>query len=177
MPFASLYKKPSCHKTLFGNVDMERIIHWAKYHYDLGFDDVFIWYIPEMQNHSGFSKLQQLPYVTLLPNTVGKPRRYPNGYLRMNRDAPGSQLDCEKWCLREAAVHHGWVLWADADEFLWFNESLGVHEFTEAYGRNNTWLSFGKWMYTLNHAVETKNDKILYGLSGVSTGCYSSHEQ
>lgn len=29
-----------CHKTLFGDVDFSRIVYWAKYHHDLGFDDV-----------------------------------------------------------------------------------------------------------------------------------------
>lgn len=122
-----------------------------------------------MRNKTGFSQLEALPFVTMLPNTVGKPRRYKDGYLRMDRDAPGSQSDCEKWCLQETAVHHEWVLNADADEFLWFNDTMGVHEFADKYGnqQNNTWLSFGKWIYTLEHAVHTNNDKMPYGLSGV----------
>jgi hypothetical protein len=143
-----------CHKTLFGNIDLQGVTNWAKYHHDLGFDDIFIWYIPEMANHAGFDDLANLPYVTMLVNTVGKARRS-NGYLRMDRNSPGSQLEVEKWCLQEVAVDHDWVMWAaDADEFFLFNQSIGVHEFVHQYEKNNTFLSFGKWMYTLMHTVQ-----------------------
>ena len=155
-----------CHKTLFGNIDLEPIAHWAKYHYDLGFDKVFIWYIPDMANRSGFAELESLDYVRMLVNTVGEPRRYKDGYLRMDRKKPGNQLDVEKWCLQVVAADYDFVLNADADEYLYFSQRIGVHEFVEKHGRNNTWWSFGKQMYTMHHRIEA-NQSLYGGLNKV----------
>ena len=34
-----------CHKSLFGTVELDRVQKWSQYHYDLGFDSVFIYHV------------------------------------------------------------------------------------------------------------------------------------
>ena len=99
-----------CHKTLFGDIDLQRVIQWSRYHFDLGFDDIYIWYMPEMRNRTGFVQLESLPYVHMIENSIGRVKRYRNGYVRMERDTPGNQIDSEKWCLQDKASKHDWVL-------------------------------------------------------------------
>ena len=55
-----------CHKALFGSVDLDRVQKWATYHWDLGFDHIYIYHVPSVQSEEGFQNLKALPYVTLI---------------------------------------------------------------------------------------------------------------
>ena len=56
-----------CHKALFGSVDLDRVQKWATYHWDLGFDHIYIYHVPSVQrDQEGFQNLKALPYVTLI---------------------------------------------------------------------------------------------------------------
>lgn len=153
-----------CHKALYGPVNMTRVIHWASYYYDLGFDRIFIWYIPDITTLPGFDELERLPFVTLVPNLTGKPKQYKNSY-QIDRGSPGNQLDDIQQCLTEIASGYDWVMMADSDEFLWFRQHVGVKGFLSSLDPSTSYCSFGKWMYTVRAAVETNHS--LYDLNMV----------
>ena len=95
-----------CHKTLFGNIDLKSIGKWARYHYLLGFDRIFIGYLSDVQDLPGFAQLRETPYITMYENKVGKLKLYKNseddttGYLRIERPGPGDQNWDIRHCLR-----------------------------------------------------------------------------
>ena len=153
-----------CHKALYGHVNMTRVIHWASYYYDLGFDRIFIWYITDITTLPGFHQLERLPFVTLVPNLTGKPKQYKNSY-QIDRESPGNQFDDIQQCLTETATKYSWVMMADSDEFLWFRQHVGVKEFLSSLDPSTSYCSFGKWMYTVRATVET--NRSLYGLNMV----------
>lgn len=163
-----------CHKTIFGPIDLHRLAVWAAYHRLLGFDQIFLWYLPSMTNATGNSpavggsweELESLPFVKLLPNNFGEMKRYEDGYERIERGKRGDQIENERWCLRDYASKFDFVLNADGDEYLWFNEHKSLQEFLKPY-RSYTYLSFGKWMYTMKYGVHT-NRKSVFGLEEVS---------
>lgn len=136
-----------CHKTLFGNsLNYTRIAEWADYHYKLGFDRIFIGYLPELAAAPGFGQLQALAYVTLYENNLsGPPRKYYT--VRLVKHGPGSQdWDIEQ-CLSHFAKDFDWAMHSDCDEFLWFEEKMNVKEFLHRHEDYN-YLSFGKYMYS-----------------------------
>jgi hypothetical protein len=158
-----------CYKTLFGPVDIHKLTLWAAYYKLLGIDRIFMWYLPELVSEKSpvkgnWSELESLPYLTLLPNTVGRTKSY-NGYERVENGRPGDQWDAERWCLKDKAKDYDFVLFVDSDEFLWFREKVGLKEFLQPY-RDYNYLSFGKYLYTLRHGVKTKKDT--FGLDLVS---------
>jgi hypothetical protein len=53
---------------------------------------------------------------------------------------------------------------ADADEFSWFSEKVGLKEFLRKHSELS-YLSFGKWMYSMRHSVDT--DTNTFGLEKV----------
>jgi hypothetical protein len=139
-----------CYKTLFGDVQLHHVMTWAAYHYLLGFDRVFLWYLPDtIPTYAHFDELSALPYVTLIPNLSGlqpkligtildvdndsdnitteENRTAPRGrpYYSMaghgNFEAPGAQKDLERTCLQhQYAGAYDWAFFADTDEYLWF---------------------------------------------------------
>lgn len=135
-----------CHKTLFGSLNYTRIIEWTHYHHDLGFDRIFIGYLPELAAEPGFAALQAVPYVTLYENNLsGPPRKYHT--VRLVKHGPGSQdWDIEQ-CLSHYAKDFDWAIHSDCDEFLWFKEKTSLKEFLHQYNDYN-YLSFGKYMYS-----------------------------
>jgi hypothetical protein len=162
-----------CHKTIFGSIDISVLVKWAAYNKLLGFDHIFIWYLPIMATENttatggNWNELESLPYVTLVPNTEGRLKTYKaeRNYTRIERGRKGDQLSDMSQCLQDKAKDYDFVLNADSDEFLWFNKKVSLQEFLEPY-RDYFYLSFGKYMYTQRHAVETKQDT--FGLDQVS---------
>ena len=162
-----------CHKTVFGSIDISVLVKWAAYNKLLGFDHIFIWYLPIMATENttatggNWKELESLPYVTLVPNTEGRVKTYKaeRNYTRIERGRKGDQLSDMNQCLQDKAKDYDFVLNADSDEFLWFNKKVGLQEFLEPY-RDYFYLSFGKHMYTQRYAIETKQDT--FGLDQVS---------
>jgi hypothetical protein len=159
-----------CHKTLFGAVDLYRFIQWAAYNHMLGFDRIFAWYLPSIRNYEGFDLLASLPYVTMIENVEGVVREVRPGLEIVVGD--GDQLALEKTCLKGVAKDYDWVLFADADEYLWFNQNIGVKEFLHGNSGNNTYLSFGKYMYTRSHGVNASDNGFGLDAYPFTTGRY-----
>ena len=154
---ARLHKEPPssirtaiCFKTLFGDVDIGLVLQWLAYHRLLGFDHMFLWYRPEMIDSPRFAELQALPFVTLTENTEGSRKDYYN------------QWYTEKKCLsrQEFAGSYDWALLADIDEYMWFaQQPMGVKDFLLSYQEKNiTYVSLGKYMYTLDHRGPAAED-------------------
>jgi hypothetical protein len=160
-----------CHKSLFGNIDLWMVLDWVAYHRLLGFDHIFMSYIPQVRKLDGFAELASLPYVTLFEYKEGiveviNDKGYeqlgtPHALLNTS-DLPGectkgveptAQLLQEARCLDQDAHSFDWVMLSDADEYLWFNENIGVKEFLHSRNQKYDYISFGKWMYTMKHRV------------------------
>lgn len=142
-----------CHKTLFGDVNLHNIAQWAMYHYMLGFDRVFIGYIADVTNRTGFADLQATPYITMYENTLGQVKVYPDGYVRMKRPGPGDQNWDIRHCLQKVGKPYDWVMPLDSDEFLWFHQKVGVKEFLLQH-KDLNYISFGKYIYSAHIGVE-----------------------
>jgi hypothetical protein len=58
-----------CHKTIYGDISLEKVLSFVSYYRLLGFDRIFLWYEPEMRDgkrtSAQFKQLEALPYVTL----------------------------------------------------------------------------------------------------------------
>jgi len=93
-----------------------------------------------MKSRPRFDELFNLSFVTMTENTEGIRRNY------------YKQKHFEHVCLSEAKYgnSYDWVMLADIDEYLWFSSHIGLKEFL-SNNRNMTYLSFGKYMYTLDH--------------------------
>jgi len=116
----------------------------------LGFDHMFFFYRPEMKSNPRFDELFNLPFVTMIKNTKGNRLNY------------YKQIHTEQECLSEAKYANGydWVMLADIDEYLWFSGHIGLKEFL-SNNRDMTYLSFGKYMYTLDHSTEVSATNLL----------------
>jgi Glycosyl transferase family 2 len=147
-----------CHKTLFGNVDIWTVIDWAVYHYLLGFDRIFLTYTDDLVGRDGFEQLQRLPFVDfsrvhgyaakIAPTTFVEPEE--------KRKGKFEQIDLMDKCLQNDAFEFDWVLLSDADEYLWFNESISVKKWLSMRcPRHINYISFGKSMYTKHHSAVT----------------------
>jgi len=140
-----------CFKTLFGDIDLGIVLQWAAYNRLLGFDHIFMFYRPEVTSLERFDELQSLPYLTLTEQTGGTRKSYYD------------QWRTEKMCLNkpEFAANFDWAMVADIDEYLKFSHPMGVKQFLQQ-NDHLTYLSLGKYMYSLDHRVdaELKNHKI-----------------
>jgi hypothetical protein len=164
-----------CHKSLFGNIDLWMVLDWVAYHRLLGFDRIFMSYIPEVSKLDGFEELASLPYLTLFENTDGVETVVGNyhrlgatGALLNASYALKSDKDCntdlnaphmmlEARCLDEDAHSFDWVMLSDVDEYLWFKEEIGVKEFLHNQNEKFDYISIGKWMYTKQHQVNLES--------------------
>jgi hypothetical protein len=151
-----------CHKTLFGDIQEDVILRWAAFHRLLGFDQIYIWYVPDVLPK--IQNLKQIPYITLIPNTQAKLSWYEaKGYYELlgangERDGPGGQQSIEMECLSSVASNYTWVLNSDADEFFYSAAPTreGIKDFLARYTDTDEdyyYLSFGKKMYSLNFAL------------------------
>jgi hypothetical protein len=94
-----------CHPTLHGRPDLQRVIHWATYYRAIGFDHLFLWHNPDVQELPHFDELAALPFVTLdvANDTV-------ESYYGQHR--------VERECFTFLARNYTWALAVDADEYL-----------------------------------------------------------
>ena len=129
-----------CHPTLHGRPDLRRVIHWAAYYKALGFDHVFLWHNPGIQDQPHFEALQALPFVTL-------------GVANETVESYYGQFRVESECFTLRARNYTWALAIDADEYLWL---AGYHDVKDFLAANDAYkyLSFGKWMYTARYRDE-----------------------
>jgi hypothetical protein len=141
-----------CRRALFGDVDLHHVAKWARYNYLLGFDHVFIWYLPPVVNYTGFTELNSLPYVTLQVTQAGTA----DAHWKSVPEEHGNQRQLILQCLNNDAAAYDWVLFGDCDEFLWFNERIGLQEFLRQQ-HNMTYLSFGKFEYSRKDVVAEDN--------------------
>jgi len=135
-----------CFKTLFGDsIDMKLVLQWVAYNRLLGFDHIYMFYRPEVARLDGFEDLRSLPYVSLNERVRGK--------LKSHYDQWGAETEC----LREPkyGAKYDWVMSADLDEYLQFNRTMGLKEFLQEH-HQMTYLTFGKYMYTLDHRVDVE---------------------
>jgi hypothetical protein len=160
-----------CCKAMFGSVDMHRVALWVAYHRLLGFDHVFLYYHDAIADYPGFDELESLPYLTMTPMR-GKIVDFPeksmhstNGtripYFRfVGEDMQhADQHALELECYNNHAKDYDWVLIADIDEYLSFNEELGIKDFIAKYSDESTKsLGIGKKMYTLAVRADTAVD-------------------
>jgi len=132
-----------CFKTLFGDIDLGIVLQWAAYNRLLGFDHIFMFYRPEVMDHPRFDELRSLPFATLTEQREG------------NRENYYDQWRTEKMCLTrpEFAANYDWAMVADIDEYLQFNHHFGIKQFLQQYD-NLHYLSFGKYMYSLDHRTD-----------------------
>ena len=139
-----------CHRALFGRANLTHVRVWAEYNYLLGFDHIFLWYLPPIRNYEGFDELAAVPYITMKQEHGGKD----NGNWRNVNEEHASQRRLILRCVRNEARGFDWVLFADADEFLWFRHNQTIQQFASSHSDMN-YLSFGKREYTLSHRVES----------------------
>jgi len=147
-----------CHRTLFGdnNVHLDPLFAFVSYYRLLGFDHIFFWYRPNIANLPHFVELRNLPYVTMTEYTGG--------------GVEHGQAIVEEQCMSNAsfAASYDWTLVIDADEYLWFHTSMSIKDFLAIYHSNYTFLSFGKWMYTMQHAVKDDVQDSGFGLDSLA---------
>jgi Glycosyltransferase family 92 len=131
-----------CFKTLFGEIDLGVVLQWAAYHRLLGFDHIFLYYRPEITMLPQYEELHRLPYVTLTLRIEGNTTNY------------FKQWKTERECLssRRFAAKYDWAMLADVDEYLYFYEPMGIKEYLIRHHSNDTYVSFGKRMFTLDHS-------------------------
>jgi len=134
-----------CHRTLFGNISLDPIFAFVSYYRLLGFDHVFFWYRPEVAKLQRFQQLHDLPYVTMT--------QYDGGGREHGQEI------VHHLCLKNDtyAGTYDWALIIDIDEYLWFKKKQSIKSFILEYQliRNKTYISFGKWMYTVKHSTTT----------------------
>jgi hypothetical protein len=157
-----------CCKAMYGNVDMTRVALWVAYHRLLGFEHVFLYYHDVIADFPGFDELESLPYLTMTPmkgkvvELLEKSLNSTNGtripYSRfVGEDMQhANQHALEIECFNNHAKDYDWVMIADIDEYLSFNEEMGVKDFIAKYSDESTKsLGIGKKMYTLTARVDT----------------------
>jgi hypothetical protein len=160
-----------CCKAMFGNVDMTRVALWVAYHRLLGFDHVFLYYHDVIADFLGFDELESLPYLTMTP-MKGKVVEFPEKSINSTSGTRipyfrfvgedmhhADQHALELECFNKHAKDYDWVLIADIDEYLSFNEEMGVKDFIAKYSDESTKsLGVGKKMYTLAVRADTAVD-------------------
>lgn len=112
----------------------------------MGFDRIFVFYRPEIQQLPFWEELRALPYVTLTEQPLGSPIDNYN------------QTGTESLCLtdNQFGAKYDWVFFADVDEYLWFDELISVKQFLQRH-KHRSYLSFGKQMHSLSNRVMNTN--------------------
>jgi hypothetical protein len=169
-----------CHKSLFGNLNLLRILDWVAYHRLLGFDRIFMSYLPSVEQLPGFALLQALPYVTLFENT-NSTVVFAEGLKNYKRLGGGvNQMDLEAKCLEQDAAGYDWVLLSDADEYLWWSDTAAaatVQQFIQPYQTAGyDYISLGKNMYTMRHAVRQHVAPFAIGRYPFTAGAFCTME-
>jgi hypothetical protein len=172
-----------CCKAMFGSVDLSRVALWVAYYRLLGFDHVFLFHQDIVAHYPGFDKLKSLPYLTLTP-IKGKmvEFREKSQKLTNNTSIPywrfeghNNQYALERRCFNKHAKHFDWAMIADIDEYLSFNEEMGVKDFIAKYTDDSTIsLGFGKKMYTLTARVDKFDSGFGLDMYPFTPGIYCS---
>jgi hypothetical protein len=118
-----------CHRTLHGNINMQKVFSFVSSYRLLGFDHIFFWYRPHIALSPRFDELKALPYVTLTEYTGGGEH--------------DGQFVVEEACLSQAkfAANYTWALSIDLDEYLWYRWRGGIYTFaTDREPRGNRLL-------------------------------------
>jgi len=132
-----------CHRTLFGNLTLDPIFAFVSYYRLIGFDHIFFWYRKEITALHRFQELRNLPYVTMT--------QYNGGGREHGQEV------VHRLCLQKSiyAASYDWAFIIDIDEFLWLKEKQSIKSFILHYQKlKTTYISFGKWMYTLKHSTK-----------------------
>jgi hypothetical protein len=141
-----------CHRTLHGNLDMQKIFNFVSYYRLLGFDHVFFWYRPNIAQRPQFDELKALPYVTLTEYTGGGEHE--------------GQMVVEEACLSQPkfAANYTWAFPIDLDEYLWYRWSEPIYKFVVHRLADFHYVSIGKSIYTQRHAVALERNDSGFGL-------------
>jgi hypothetical protein len=141
-----------CHRTLYGNLNIEKVFSFVSYYRLLGFDHIFFWHRPAIAQRPRFNELKALPYVTLTQYAGGGSNH--------------GQLSVERQCLSRAkfAANFSWAFPIDLDEYLWYRWSEPVYKFVVHRLTNFHYVSIGKFMYTQRHAVALERNDSGFGL-------------
>jgi hypothetical protein len=141
-----------CHRTLHGNLNMQKVFNFVSYYRLLGFDHIFFWYRPDIAQRPRFDELKALPYVTLTEYTGGGEH--------------DGQLVVEHECLSRAefAANYTWAFPIDLDEYLWYRWSEPIYKFVVHQLADFHYVSIGKSIYTQRHAVALERNDSGFGL-------------
>ena len=136
-----------CHRTLHNKILLDPFFAFVSYYRLLGFDRIFIWYKPEIADLDRFEELQSLPYVTMA--------MYNGTAVKDGQEIVQDQ------CMQDTAYgrNYDWVLPIDVDEYLWFMRYESVKHFLIRYqALNKSYISIGKWMYTMKQGNDALVD-------------------
>jgi hypothetical protein len=141
-----------CHRTLHGNLNMDKVFSFVSYYRLLGFDHIFFWYRPGIAELPRFDELQALPYVTLTEYT--------------GQGVHHGQTVVESKCLTrpEFAANYTWAFPIDLDEYLWYTWREPIYNYIVNRLANLSYVSIGKYMYTQRHAVTLERNDSGFGL-------------
>jgi Glycosyltransferase family 92 len=149
-----------CHKTLFGaHMNLTMVDAWVDYNLRLGFDHVYVWFMPEMRNYTGFDALAANPRLTLIENRQA--HEVPLDDKETVIVGPLDQQAIERVCLKMTKRNYSWVMLADVDEYLRFNTHQTLKDFLRKHHSYN-YLSLGKQVYTLTDKVAGDNSLSSY---------------
>jgi hypothetical protein len=153
-----------CHRTLHGNLTMDKVFRFVSYYRLLGFDHIFFWYRPHIALIPRFDELKALPYVTLTKYTGG--------------GVHDGQKEVERACLSRAefAGNFTWAFPIDLDEFLWYKQREPIYKLIAHQLLDLDYISIGKYMYTQRHAATLERNDSGFGLDRYAftaeTYCY-----
>jgi hypothetical protein len=141
-----------CHRTLHGNLNMEKIFSFVSYNRLIGFDHIFFWYRPDISQRPRFDELKALPYVTMTEYAGGGKH--------------DGQFVVEHACLSQAkfAANYTWAFPIDLDEYLWYRWKGPIYTFVAHLLADFHYVSIGKYMYTQRHAVALERNDSGFGL-------------
>jgi hypothetical protein len=130
---------------------MHRVFNFVSYYRLLGFDHIFFWYRPGIDQKPRFDELNALPYVTMTEYTGG--------------GVHDGQMEVEQACLSrtEFATNYTWALPIDLDEYLWYKWREPIYKFVVRL-TDLHYISVGKFMYTQRHAVALERNDSGFGL-------------
>jgi hypothetical protein len=161
-----------CHRTLHGNISIQKIFNFVSYYRLLGFDHIFFWYRPDIAQIPLFDKLKALPYVTLTEYTDTGGNR---------TDEHDGQLIVEEACLSRAefAANYTWAFPIDLDEFLWYGWREPIYKYVVHRLADLNYVSIGKHIYTQRHAVALERNDSGFGLDryAFTAGSYCYKER
>lgn len=126
---------------LFTNArDEDNIVEWIAHHLNLGFTTIYL-----------YDHKSKIPIQELLISTTNTNDDHPRNKVildRIEEDMPHMKINLLNKSLEYAKQHqYDWMLYLDADEFLYFKKAMNVNDFLKDYLQYNevtiSWLMFG----------------------------------